>query len=247
MIWSVRFRAPFRLAALGAALVTLAACEVAPITPVPAPQTQVQGTIVQMTPEQAARSFTDVVRAVEPVAEQECRRRSPSLNCDFLIAVDRNPRAQPNAFQSVDPQGRPVLTFTVSLIGSVNNADEMAFVMGHEAAHHIADHLSRQRLNAAAAADIFGSLATLTGGGAADIATAQELGAAVGARAYSKEFELEADQLGTIITYRAGFDPLVGAQYFTRIPDPGDRFLGSHPPNAARMDAVARTVRALGG
>lgn len=227
--------------------VALGACSVAPPPVVQPPVATGTAGWEELSPEQAARNFTTVVRAVEPVAERECRQRAPQLNCDFLIAVDPNPRAQPNAFQSEDAQGRPVLTFTVSLIGSVSNADEMAFVVGHEAAHHIANHLERQRLNAATGALVFGNLATLTGGAAADVATAQELGAAVGARAYSKEFELEADELGTVITYRAGYNPVVGAEFFMRIPDPGDRFLGSHPPNASRIETVRRTMRALGG
>ena len=139
------------------------------------------------------------------------------------------------------------MIFTIALIASVQNADELAFVMGHESAHHIAGHLDRQRINAEAGAVIFGELASLTGGGARDVATAQELGAEIGARTYSKEFELEADELGTIITYHAGFDPMLGAAFFARIPDPGDQFLGSHPPNAARLEAVARTMRGLKG
>ncbi|MEP3329897.1 M48 family metalloprotease [Sedimentitalea sp.] len=228
---------------LSALALLVAACDVS----IPTSQAPAEEPKWVQTPEEAARSFTEVVRAVEPVAERECRRRATVANCDFLIAVDPNPRAQPNAFQSVDVQGRPVLTFTASLIGSVHNADEMAFVMGHEAAHHIANHLARQRQSSADAAEVFGGLATLTGGGTSDVEKAKELGAVVGARAYAKEFELEADELGTIITWRAGYDPMVGALFFTRIPDPGDKFLGTHPPNKARMETVARTVRSLGG
>lgn len=238
----MRCTVPFSVLALLLALL-LAACDL----PVPTTQTPAQTAEWVLTPEEAARSFTEVVRAVEPVAERECRRRGTVANCDFLIAVDPNPRAQPNAFQSQDEQGRPVLTFTASLIGSVHNADEMAFVMGHEAAHHIANHLERQRQNSADAAEIFGGLATLTGGATGDVERAKELGAVVGARTYAKEFELEADELGTVITWRAGYDPVIGALFFTRIPDPGDKFLGSHPPNTARMETVARTVRSLGG
>ena len=73
----------------------------------------------------------------------------------------------------------------------------------------------------------------------------QELGAEVGARRYSKDFELEADALGTIITKRAGYDPLRGAEFFFRIPDPGDRFLGTHPPNGARLETERRTAAGL--
>jgi predicted Zn-dependent protease len=52
---------------------------------------------------------------------------------------------------------------------------------------------------------------------------AAQLGAAVGARTYSRTAELEADALGTVIAYRAGYDPLAGAQLFLRLPDPGMR------------------------
>ena len=92
---------------------------------------------------------------------------------------------------------------------------------------------------------IFAGLATLTGATAAGVDEATKLGAQVGARSYSKDFELEADALGTVITHRAGFSPLKGAAFFTRIPDPGDRFLGTHPPNAARIQTVRDTVKTL--
>ena len=191
--------------------------------------------------------FGEIVRAVQPVATQECRRHAKSgTNCNFLIVVDPNRRAAPNAYQSVDEEGRPVLTFTTSLISAVRNADELAFILSHEAAHQVAGHLARQQQYAADGAEVFAGLATLTGGNARDVTKAQKLGAAIGARSYAKEFELEADELGTIITHRAGYNPLLGAQFFMRIPDPGDQFLGTHPPNADRLDMVRRTAARLG-
>ncbi|WP_372612238.1 M48 family metallopeptidase [Aquicoccus sp.] len=190
--------------------------------------------------QRAAKQFVDVVETVEPVAERECRARLPRANCDFLIVVDDRPGQPPNAFQTLDKNGRPVLAFTLALIADVRNIDEMAFVMSHEAAHHIAGHLPRQQQNAAAGAMIFAGLAALTGADASGVRTAQDLGAAVGARSYSKEFELEADALGTVIARKAGYDPVRGAEFFARIPDPGNRFLGTHPPNAARMETVRR-------
>lgn len=226
------------------AALALAACGVTPVAqPAPPIPTAPPGPL--MSPSQAARSFVQVVERLEPVAERECQRRTSGTNCDFAIVVDSRRGVPANAYQSVDRTGRPVITFTVPLIAQARNADELAFVLGHETAHHIANHLSRQRQNAAAGAIIFAGLATLTGGSANDVASAQEIGAAVGARSYSKEFELEADQLGTVITYRAGYDPLVGAQFFARIPDPGNRFLGTHPPNAQRFEVVQQTLRTL--
>ncbi len=194
---------------------------------------------------EARRTFGAVVAAVEPVAEEICHSQTSGVNCDFLIQVDPNPREEPNAFQSVDRSGRPVILFTVALIDSTQSADELAFVLSHETAHHILGHLARQARNAAVGAEIFGDLATLDGASPTVVAQAREIGAAVGARSYSKDFELEADQMGTVIAFRAGFDPLRGAEYFTRLPDPGDRFLGTHPPNAARIWVVRETVRQL--
>ena len=84
------------------------------------------------------------------------------------------------------------------------------------------------------------------GGSPEAIQNAQQLGAVVGARRYSQEFELEADALGTVIAARAGFDPVRGAQFFFRLPDPGNRILGTHPPNAERVEIVNQTAAALG-
>jgi len=114
--------------------------------------------------------------------------------------------------------------------------------MGHEAAHHIRAHLDRQQRNATAGALIFGGLAAITGAGEQAVESAQQVGATVGARGYSKDFELEADELGTIIAHRAGYDPVLGAAFFTKIADPGNRFLGTHPPNAARIDIFAKAT-----
>lgn len=192
-----------------------------------------------------ARAFIEVVNRLEPIAERECRSRSRSLNCDFLIVVDDRPGQPANAFQTVDEQGRPIVAFTLALISDAQNTDELAFVMAHEAAHHIENHLDKQRRNATVGAVVFGRLAGVTGGGNEAIRSAQEMGAAVGARSYSKDFELEADRLGTIIAFLAGFDPVRGADFFFRVPDPGDRFLGTHPGHAERVQIVRDTVFGL--
>jgi len=201
-----------------------------------------------LTVSQAKARFTHVAAQVEPVAERECRARTaPGTNCDFKIRIEPRVDAPVNAYQTLDKTGRPVITFTVALISQAQNSTEIAFVLGHEAAHHIAGHMSSQQRNTILGAVVFAGLAAATGGSAGDVQTAQDLGAMIGSRAYSKEFELEADALGTVITYRAGYDPLVGARFFTRLPDPGDRFLGTHPPNAARMNTVEATMARIRG
>ncbi len=210
----------------------------------PLPQGAVPARVSQ--PGQAAeRQFVAVIETVAPVAEAECRRVVQGRSCDFQIVVDTTPNQPPNAFQTLDRRGRPVLAFNLGLIASVENADELAFVVGHEAAHHILNHLARQQINSEAAAAIFSGVAAITGAGERGIQEAGRIGAVVGARSYSKDFEIEADRLGTLITMRAGYDPVRGAQFFSRLPDPGNQFLGTHPPNADRQKAVADTAAVL--
>lgn len=222
------------LAALAASLL-LAACAVPPPSPEEAAAAKVQ-----------ALNFVDVTRRVEPVAEAECARLNPGANCDFRIVVDDRPYMEPNAYQTLDSSGRPVLAFTAALIAIVRNEDELAFVMAHEASHHIAGHLERMDRNASAGAAAFGRIARESAGATPDsIREAELLGAQVGARSYSKEFELEADRLGAVVATQAGYDPLRGAEFFRRLPDPGNRFLGTHPSNAERIAVVQAAVAGL--
>jgi predicted Zn-dependent protease len=195
----------------------------------------------------AAETFLTVVSRVEPVAERYCRNRGVAQSCDFRIVVDDRPGQPPNAFQTLDSFGRPVIGFTLALIADARNPDELAFVLGHEAAHHIAGHIPQRQEQAMSGALLAGVLAQASGLSAEEIKAAQNLGAEVAARSYSREFELQADALGAEIALIAGFDPIAGSGFFDRLPDPGDKFLGSHPPNAQRKAQVAATVRRLRG
>ena len=226
--------------ALTGAFLLLSAC----VTPTDAPPVQAEAPRPETTlnADIAARNFIAVVQRMEPVAERECRARLPGRNCDFHIVVDDRKNLPPNAFQTLDRSGRPVIGFTIALIAQAQNRDELAFILGHEAAHHIAGHLQRQRQSATGGA-ILGALIGAAIG--VDVNTTQEIGATVGARRYSKDFELEADRLGTIITHRGGYDPVRGSLYFNRIADPGNRFLGTHPPNADRLRIVRETAAQL--
>lgn len=228
-----------------AAVLALVGCEV----------TTVGGPVVQEAPRSAPQSsipatramsqFRTVVERVAPVAVQTCRAQTPNQRCDFLIVVDDRPGQPPNAFQTLDESGRPVIGFTAALIANAQNADELAFILGHEAAHHIEGHIPESQKRAVEGAVLGTVVGAVLGLDPAGVDTAQRLGGTIGARRFSKGFELEADRLGTVIAARAGYDPVLGAQYFNRIPDPGNRFLGTHPPNADRLETVRRTAAGL--
>lgn len=51
--------------------------------------------------------------------------------------------------------------------------------------------------------------------------------------------------MGTIITLKAGYDAVRGAEFFNRLPDPGNQFLGTHPPNADRLATVRKAAAAM--
>lgn len=193
-----------------------------------------------------AQRFVDVVEAVEPVAERVCRERTRGMNCDFRIVIDNRPGLPPNAFQTVDVAGRPVIAFTLTLIASAENADELAFIMGHEAAHHISGHIARTRDAAQIGGEILSGIARRSGLDRDGQAVAARLGASVGARSFSQQFELEADRIGTEIAALAGYNPLIGAAFFDKIPDPGNQFFGTHPPNAQRVATVRQEARRFG-
>lgn len=232
------------------ALALLAGCTLEPMVgPVPRPGAQPMPLpgLYQPGPaldtRTAAENFVSVIERVEPVAERYCRERRPDLNCDFQIVVDDRAGAAPNAFHTLDPAtGRPLIGFTLALIADARNPDELAFILGHEAGHHIAGHIPRAQTSAMTGALILGTLAALGGAGTQGVETAQQIGGAVGARQYSKSYELEADAIGTLVAWRAGFDAERGAAFFSRLPDPGNSFLGSHPPNQQRMVVVAETL-----
>lgn len=234
------------------ALLGLLACVAGCAQPVPSTSPRAvpppQAAPAPRTPAEAdalAAQFVTVVTRMKPVAEQVCRESRRFANCTYQVVVDDRPGQPPNAFHTIDASGQPIIGFTTALIADARNADELAFVFGHEAAHHIAGHIPRSQNSAMLGAVLLGGIAAMSGADPRAVRNAQNIGAQVGARSYSKAFELEADELGTLITWRAGYDPARGSGFFNRLPDPGDQFLGSHPPNEARLQAVQRTLAQL--
>lgn len=195
----------------------------------------------------AAQRFLAMVAAVEPVAERLCRSRGAAETCDFRIVIDDRPGQGPNAFQTLDAHGRPIIAFTLSLIAEARNMDELAFVLGHEAAHHIAAHIPKRRDQVTSTVLVAGLQAKADGLSKDEIKAAQDRAAASFIRSYSQDYELEADALGAEVAFLAGFDPILGSAFFDRLPEPGNGFLSTHPANARRKAVVKAAVKRLGG
>ena len=194
--------------------------------------------------------FRRVALRVKPVAESFCREEAPSAPpdyCDFKVVLDGNPRMPPNAFQTRDENGRPVVVMGENLLIEMRSDDEIAFVLSHEMSHHIAGHIPKQQQQQVLGALILGGIVAAAGNPygapASDraIEQAMDVGAYVGARAYSQSYELEADTIGAFVAVRAGYDPERGAAILAAPPSPTPAARRFSPATRARRSARPRS------
>jgi predicted Zn-dependent protease len=137
---------------------------------------------------------------------------------------------------------------------AAGSEDELAGVMGHEIAHVKARHYARMQ-KASQLPDILAGIA----GMAAAVAT-REPGILVATQAanvamklhFSREYESEADELGTIFMTRSGYEPGAITRFFERIlaeqrstPDRIPPYLFTHPEVEARIAAVSAQAEKL--
>ena len=123
--------------------------------PGPVSRTPYEEPVVQRSDTQAIANYRRVTARVEPVAESACRSLYPRIQfafCDFSFEVLNDPKQPPNAYQSIGMDGRPVITFNINMLRTVKNDHEIAFIMGHEAGHQIAQHINQKVGNANAGA-----------------------------------------------------------------------------------------------
>jgi predicted Zn-dependent protease len=195
------------------------------------------------TPEQDAAMLARVaqrtIRAAQPFCRAELGR-----GCDFRVAL--LPAQAPNAFAH-DADG---ITVTTGLMRLVANDDELAGVVAHEIAHHVAGHLvegaRRMRVAATVGAAVGQAAQDVVG---LDLGLAR-LGAETGAKAanltFSKAQEREADYLGAHIAARAGYDLERAGGLFAKLAklsgDTVTSWLDTHPAGPERLAAWRRTA-----
>ena len=195
-------------------------------------------------PTRSNADFDHVSSRVEPAAESFCRERArggQKLSCDFTFRLAPDRALPANAYQSQDRNGRPVVTMTAALLDQLRDDDEVAMVLSHEAAHHVAGHLGS--LATVSTRGTFLPEAMPEGSGVGSKATTRtDYGRGAAARTYSRAIELEADWIGAFISERAGYSPVEGAGHFRRLPSTkhsaGAR-MSSHPTASQRLETVA--------
>jgi len=139
--------------------------------------------------------------------------------------------------------GRNIYVFS-SLLDIVDSDDELAFVLGHELAHNVMRHHDKRTNNAVVGAVVGVALSGIVG---YDVTRSA---ASFGGRMYSKQFEAEADYVGTYFTALAGYDYRNTASFMRRMGarSPASISHGeSHPPTAERFVAIQAAADEVAG
>jgi len=134
-------------------------------------------------------------------------------------------------------------------LGTINAADseaQLAGVMAHEMAHIYMQH-SAKRAPKQQWASILGALGGLLGGAAGSLAQMGiQFGAGTLLMKYSRNDEAQADSVGAIIMYKAGYDPRAMAEFFAKLETQGGgngpQFLSDHPNPGNRVQAVQQEI-----
>ncbi|MEY3025283.1 MAG: M48 family metallopeptidase [Phycisphaerales bacterium] len=129
------------------------------------------------------------------------------------------------------------------LLAVATSDDELAVVMGHEAAHAIARH-GAERISRAMATQVI--LGVVLASGEVDPrlvgATAAAYGL-LGETAFSRSEESEADRIGLLIAAEAGYDPRAATGFWRKMAAQGGakppEFLSTHPSDETRAQRLA--------
>lgn len=124
--------------------------------------------------------------------------------------------------------------------------NELALAIAHELAHNGMGHVESQTKNALGAGLLGFALevAVISAGGYADGSITNNM-MAVGQRAYSQDFEKEADYVGMYMLARAGFPTEGAANFWRRMAAENDAGAittgGTHPTSPERFIAIEKT------
>lgn len=143
--------------------------------------------------------------------------------------------------------GGPIF-INLGTIQAADNEAELAGVIAHEMSHVYMQHSAKQ-VNKAAAAQIIGGLAGILLGGSAAGNLARmgiQFGAGTVLMKYSRKDEAQADQVGAVIAYKAGYNPKAMADFFVKLEQRygsgGPQFLSDHPNPGNRQASIEKEI-----
>jgi beta-barrel assembly-enhancing protease len=161
------------------------------------------------------------------------------------------PQKEINAFAL--PGGQ--MFVNVGTITAAKNEAELAGVMGHEMAHVYMQHSAKQAGKAQTTSMIAGIASAVLGATVGDRAGGMvgqlgQMGIQMGAEGlmmkYSRNDESQADSVGTVVLYKAGYNPQSMADFFQTMGSQGGEappeFFSSHPNPKNRQEAIQKQI-----
>ena len=137
----------------------------------------------------------------------------------------------------------------VGTIAAAQNEAQLAGVMAHEMSHVYEQHSAKAATSTKRTiAEILGAAGGILGGSAiGDLARVGiQFGAGTLLMKYSREDEAQADAVGAIIMYKAGYNPMELANFFEILNKQGGsppQFLSDHPNPGNRSAAIEKEIR----
>ncbi len=143
--------------------------------------------------------------------------------------------------------GGPIF-INLGTITAADNEAELAGVMAHEMSHVYMQHSAKQ----AGKTNLIAGLAGLAGavlGSGGFVGQLAALGIQMGANGvimkYSRSDEAQADSVGAIILYKAGYNPKAMADFFQKLAEEGGsgpQWLSDHPNPGNREEAIQKEI-----
>lgn len=208
-------------------------------------------------------SLARVVRHIRPAAHRVCQRMR-GANCGAILS--RSPVRSRDREINAHVDGAHRVTMNAGLLHASGSDEEIAAVLAHEYGHVIADHVDKRMEDATVGALGGLVLGSLAGAAICDrssdscfeemVRTGGSLGLGMGALAYSRQHELEADYYSALILAEAGVPLEAGEKMLMRLArtqdgrDGGFGPLGmamarTHPANDERIARWIANRRAL--
>ncbi len=209
---------------------------------------------------EVTRTLQAITRRLDPPARTLCGELGVA-RCDWFVEASRSRQMNASA------HGSGQVRINRGILEYARAEEEVAFVVAHEIAHQVANHPSA----AAEDAEAGGAVGALIGGVLVIAAAASGArttpaqgrraiegyaggGARLGALAFSKEQEREADRLGVLLLWRAGYDPAAARPFLLTMARAARRretgLFDTHPAGPERLaafDATLAELRAGGG
>ena len=161
------------------------------------------------------------------------------------------PQKEINAFAL--PGGQ--MFVNIGTINAARNEAELAGVMGHEMAHVYMQHSAKQASKAQKTSMLAGLAGAVLGGTVGNrmgglVGQLGQMGIGMGAQGvmmkFSRNDESQADAVGTVILYKAGYNPQAMVDFFKTLGQQGGptppQLFSDHPSPDNRQEAIAKQI-----